>query len=511
MVMKRIWRGKELSVVFTCLIALALNLSVSAGAVESPSGNETAPLHNLLKMAGGTQYFDMGNDLASGNFPICEQAHDELTLAVAYNSSDNEVHVVWEDWRNVNDDLSGSYAIYGQRVSATGELLGSDFAISTVADRRQLWPALAYNDQANEYLVVWVRWRSIYNTLEDWDWDIWGQLVGSNGTIIGSNFPISTVAGRKRSPAVAYCSSADEYLVVWDTCCPPEAQGFGVFGQRVSSTGELRSLSFLISTAGVHAVHPDLAYNSRDHEYFVVWRDARDYGLNFNDDIYGQRVSCTGELLVEGDIAISTQQVEEGGMVNNGQNGPAVAHNQVSNEYLVVWHDGRNDLNGDESDLDIYGQRVSATGALLDNPGTPEEDETDPAINFPISRATGKQWLPDIAYDGAVNRYVVMWTDWRNGDLNSDIYGQQVSSAGELLGEEFPIADADNNQGNVWFAYDSEEEGGLVVVNNNRHHEYFAAWADYRNESTTGCDIYAWRYELLPFKLFLPIIMKNNS
>jgi len=458
-------------------------------------------------------YEEMYRD--SGGFPISTEAHDQLTLALTYNSGDNEYLVAWEDRRNATDH---DYEIRGRRVSGDGTLVGDEFVISA-AQYPQKWPAVTYNDRDNTYLVVWVRWRSIYNTREDWEWDIYGQVLGSDGTLIDGNFAIATADRRKRSPAVAYCSSAGQYLVVWDDI------GF-VQGQLVSSGGALldnpttpedesdSGVSFRTSTAGSTQVHPDVVYNGQDREFFVVWRDARHAGLNYNDDVYGQRVSCMGELLVEGDIPISTQQVvdpdqQDPYIAPNGQNGPAVAYNAIANEYLVVWHDGRNDPDGDESDLDLYGERVSASGELLDNSGTPE-DETDPAINFPISMAAGKQWLPDIAYDGTVNRYLVVWTDWRNGDLDSDIYGQQISGTGELVGEEFVIEDAGGNQGNLWFGWDSEEEGGLAVANNSRSHEFLAVWTDCRNADTTGCDIYGQRYKSLPFKVFLPGVTRTG-
>ena len=152
---------------------------------------------------------------------------------------------------------------------------------------------------------------------------------------------------------------------------------------------------------------------------------------------------------------------------------------------------------------------MSATGDLLDNPGT-VEDETDPAINFSISRTPGKQWLPSIAYDGTAKAYLVVWTDWRNGDLNSDIYGQRVSSTGEFLREEFPITDADNNQGNYRFGWDSEEWGGLAAVNNSRFHEFLVIWTDCRNTSVSGCDIYGQRSEALPSKVFLPVLVNKK-
>ena len=61
--------------------------------------------------------------------------------------------VVWVDDRK---SATPSFDIYGQRVSASGSRLGPDFRVSgrnATSDERD--PAVAYNPDAGEYLVVW--------------------------------------------------------------------------------------------------------------------------------------------------------------------------------------------------------------------------------------------------------------------------------------------------------------------------------------------------------------------
>src|ERR1043165_4231613 len=64
--------------------------------------------------------------------------------------------------------------------------------------------------------------------------------------------------------------------------------------------------------------------------YFVVWADKRNYAAN-EYDIYGARVSTTGEVLDPAGIPICTDP--------GRQTSPRVAFN--GNEYLVVWEDDR--------------------------------------------------------------------------------------------------------------------------------------------------------------------------
>jgi|GEM_PF-1660098 len=190
--------------------------------------------------------------------------------AVAYNSQDNKYLVVWED------DRHGNWDIYGQLLSAAGEPLGGNFPIIDI-DTGQRFPALAYNDQDNLYLVVWQDNR--YG-----NWNIYGRRVFSDGTK-GSDFRISLSAGTEQIPAVAYNSQDNECLVVWQD---KRNGGEDIYGQRVGSNDSLLGSECPISIAANDQESPSVAYNSQNNEYMVAWQDERN-GED-NDDIYGQRV-----------------------------------------------------------------------------------------------------------------------------------------------------------------------------------------------------------------------------
>ena len=88
--------------------------------------------------------------LLGPSFPISSAPGVQDTPVVVYNATSDEYLVVWQDARNGVTD----YSIYGQRVSASGTLLGDNFAIAAT-DGNQLHPAAAWNAESNEYLVVW--------------------------------------------------------------------------------------------------------------------------------------------------------------------------------------------------------------------------------------------------------------------------------------------------------------------------------------------------------------------
>jgi hypothetical protein len=76
---------------------------------------------------------------------------------------------------------------------------------------------------------------------------------------------------------------------------------------------------FTISTGTIHESASDVAYNSADGEYLVVWTNLK----AVSNDIYAQRISEQGEFLSWFYVA-------------DGEN-PKVAYNPKNNTYLVVF------------------------------------------------------------------------------------------------------------------------------------------------------------------------------
>jgi len=77
-------------------------------------------------------------------------------------------------------------------------ILGSFINIWTTDSVDNLAPAVAYNSNHDEYLVVW------YNDQGGGTWDIYAQRVDGDGTLL-SWFTVATNAGKKNwQPDVAY-------------------------------------------------------------------------------------------------------------------------------------------------------------------------------------------------------------------------------------------------------------------------------------------------------------------
>jgi hypothetical protein len=383
--------------------------------LEKPKLKVLRYLLFITLMLGIGMSVSLGTSKAKGDVILGALGAD--SPEVAYNSTDDEYLVVWRD----TSSGDSSADIYGQRLSSNGTLLGI-IAISTGPGTILSLPVVTHNSASNEYLVAWQDNRS-----GDSNNDIYGQRVSGSGALVGSEIPISTAPESQITPAVEYNSANSEYLVVWRDA-RQDFVNSDIYGQRLSGSGALLGSEIPISTAPGSQLLPVIVHNSTNNEYLVAWQDDR-IGTS-NSDIYGQRVSGSGAL-VGSEIPISKAP--------GSQDSPAIAHNNASNEYLIIWDDGGGG---------IYGQRVSSSGALLGS-------------GIPITTASSTD--PAIAYNGAANEYLVIWR-------GSGIYGQRLSGTGTLLGSEI--------------AFSSGNDLRPAVAHNDAGSEYLVIWEVYGSPAT---------------------------
>ena len=112
--------------------------------------------------------------------------------------------MVWSNTRSAG----ATKDIYARRVRGDGTLL-SNFTISHNANFHNYEPDVAYCPAHDEYLVVWTYDSALTGS------DIWARRVKWDGSWMGSEFAIGRTSDKQRHPAVAYNSDADEYLVVY--------------------------------------------------------------------------------------------------------------------------------------------------------------------------------------------------------------------------------------------------------------------------------------------------------
>jgi hypothetical protein len=322
---------------------------------------------------------DDGEFMIDTSFAPMPEPHDQQSPSVASDGVD--YLTVWMDAR----DSASQPNIYAARVDHSGRVLDADsgIAVALAADSQAV-PAAAFG--GGVYLVVWEDKRG-------GDRDIYGARVTQTGVLLDPNgIVICAATNSQWDPAVA--SDGTSFLVVWSD---ERSAVANIYGARVSQSGTvLDPGGIAISTADLQE-KPSVAFGAG--YYMVVWEDER----NDDCDIYGSRVSPSGQVIDPGGIAVSTSW--------DDQYSPSVAFDGAN--FLAVWEDWRNG-----NDADVYCARVTPSAQVLDPGG------------IAVSTAINDQTEPSIAFDGT--HYLAAWTDMRGG-TDPAAYGARVSPAGAVL------------------------------------------------------------------------------
>lgn len=329
---------------------------------------------------------------------ISAGSEQEVYPSVAYNSQRREYLAVW------HNDRAGCDDIRAQRVSGNGALAGGPFYISAgcPADRR--YPDVAYNSVQDQYLVVWEQYEAGSG------YSVQARRVSGAGQVLdttdiavrGPGYNLYTPV----TPAVAYASTSDRYLVVWAETWHPIPITYGINGQVMTHSGSLDGSWFVVSQGSQQREEPDVAYNRHANRYLVVWQ--LEAGALW--DIHGQQVHGGGGLY-QGDITIA--------YYTKASTAPAVAAIPTapsSGRFLVVW-----EIHYAPGDRDIYGRLVAEDGT--------------PGSDMWISWANGvDESSPAVAGTESNLQYFVVWRH-PQGVVDKPIMGRALSDGGALLGQ----------------------------------------------------------------------------
>jgi hypothetical protein len=329
-----------------------------------------------------------GNLLVRPSFRISETAavypdRRAGPAEVTFNPDDNEYLVVWES--NGLTELNVVNEIYGQRLSgATNERIGIAFRISNRSDGDKNHssndPKVVYNRTAREYLVIW-HGSGLFSSPDNF-FEVYGQRLSSAGKELGSNFRIS----------------------------------------HTTDLGKVNT-SFVRSSS-----QADVAWNSANNEYLVIWRGMGEPEDVVKREIYGQRLKVNGELL--GKYFRISHTTDQG--INFHANAPAIAYNSRDNQYLVIWSGGFKN----ESQVEVWGTGLTAAGKAF-GPGS--GGALGVTSDFRISQvstdvgANRRASSPQVAYSDVNNEYfVVFQANALRGEGSEDVYeifGQRIDAA----------------------------------------------------------------------------------
>ncbi|HEX5689924.1 MAG TPA: hypothetical protein VFX76_07975, partial [Roseiflexaceae bacterium] len=250
------------------------------------------------------------------------------------------------------------------------------------------------------------------------------------------------------SSAVAFNSTANEYLAVWsgDDITPAGTGDFEIFGQRLNATtGTKIGAQFPISSMGSganqgarDATNPAVAYNSFNNEWLVVWE-----GDNTTDgelDIYSKRIKIGAGGVTEPQAQV---RISDMGDTTGAYDAvePDVACNPTNGTCLIVWSGTDNASGLVNTEFEIYRTLLPASGTPASTKAYARLSDMGPDGSGAYNAKT-----PAVSYNGTSTQYLVVWSG--NEFVSSlpdpeyEIYGQLVTAAGAATGtNDFRISD----------------------------------------------------------------------
>jgi hypothetical protein len=142
-------------------------------------------------------------------------------------------------WQSENVD-GANYAIVGQRFNSSGSAVDGEFQVNTFTPNRQAYSAVAFR-QNGDFVIVWSS-----NGQDGFGYGIFGQRYSSSWQPQGVEFQVSTYSTFDQNyPSVAITANGT-FLVAWGGTGQDDASG--VFAQRFASSGTRLASEFRVNS-----------------------------------------------------------------------------------------------------------------------------------------------------------------------------------------------------------------------------------------------------------------------
>ena len=337
---------------------------------------------------------------------------------------DNSSIIVWEDERN------GFMDIYAQRLDSGGAKLWGENGVAVCeAPGDQTFPQVISDGRSA--MITWQDYRNGNS-------DIYAQKLNMSGSAVWTKdgIPVCKAATNQLAPQLAGNGAGGAIITWYDY---RSGKGEDIYAQKIGKTGsaEWQLDGAAVCTKEGTQWYPKIIPDGSGGAV-ICWDDKRgdDY------DIYAQRLGSGGSPLWQANGVPACAASEN-------QEYCQIASCEV-NSFVIAWQDFKN------GNADIYAQKMNSDGKALWK-----------ANGGAVCNVAGNQERPQVV--GGENP-VIIWTDYRNGTGNSDVFCQKMSSTGAPLWDPYGLAicEASGNQANPRAV--SDGDGGAIVT-----------WQDQRN------------------------------
>ena len=205
-------------------------------------------------------------------------------------------------WTSVGQDGSGN-GVFAQIYDSNDAKVGAEFQVNTHTNNGQLDPAIsAFSD--NKFIVVWTS-----NGQDGSMSGVYGQIFNSDGTKSGSEFLIPTNLGNAQYNQNVKVLSDGNALVTWESYHLHSSSGGGheIFGQLISSSGSKIGSEFQINTVTAGGQNESQISELSNGNVIVAYESGAPVGER---NIRGQIIDASGTK-VGSELTFSTSSTDQ--------------------------------------------------------------------------------------------------------------------------------------------------------------------------------------------------------
>ncbi|WP_040476951.1 cadherin-like domain-containing protein [Paramagnetospirillum caucaseum] len=223
-------------------------------------------------------------------------------------------------WSSLSQDGSG-YGVYGQRYSSDAQAVGSEFRVNTRTANDQRIPLVTSLSDGG-FVVTWKSYTQDTSS----SWGVYGQRYSATGQVMGSEFRANTATANDQTTQAVTALSDGGFVICWQSNLQ-DGSGWGVYGQRYSFASQAVGGEFLVNTftAGDQSKPQIQALNNGG--FAVSWQSANQdgsglgvytqvYGVNTWDGGSGDDI-ITGSALSERLAGFGGNDILDGGIGND--------------------------------------------------------------------------------------------------------------------------------------------------------------------------------------------------
>ena len=327
------------------------------------------------------------------------------------------------------------------RAALAQPALGGEFLVNTGTANAQQHAKAARQYGSPGFVVVWEGYDDGTLTL-----DVYAAVFNNLGIKQVADFRVNSYQNHVQSyPAVAGGFDGT-FTVAWESKAQNEIGNYGIYAQRLSSSGAPIGAEMLVSTHTTGAQrHPSIAPGN---------------GLT-RVAFEGEGADDSGGIFLSSDTFATQSRVNV--YTTGGQQSASISGSisllSGAPDYLVVWSGN----GADDADQGIFGRVYDSSGNALGS-------------DFRINTTTlNAQTHPSVAADFFALGYVVVWETPNGGGTLRDVYGQRLNANGSPRGAEFRVntyttgnqdqpSVAVDDYGNFLVAWSSYQDGSMRSV-----------------------------------------------